>query len=150
MSSYREFVKIEMPKYLSHPHKDRLRLIAIEWKKKKSEAQGGFMSAAGLPDEEGGVISAAGFPDEEGGVISGAKLPKAIPKAKKVMKQKALGGFMKALTIEMPDGVKDSNKLSKTVAKKLVEKISEKHSREFAEELVRKLKDLLDCVKNYV
>ena len=151
MSTYREFVKEMMPKMMSHPPKERMKLIAVEWHKKKGgkaekkHTKGGQITGGQVT---GGMVVGAG---EEGGMITAGKLKKSLkselPHRGRTKKQKALGGFLSALGLTLPEEMKDSNNLSLANAKKLVMHIAQTHGEKFANSIVTKLKDMLDHVK---
>jgi hypothetical protein len=143
MVTYREFVKEMMPKMMSHPPKERMKKIAEEWKKHKG-TRGGMTT--------GGLVTAAGLDaKEEGGMMSAGSLKKKAPKKKLGVSSsthsKAIGGFLSALKVSLPEEMKDSNKLSVANAKKLVLHVAKTHGVEFAKDIVGKLKDILDSIK---
>ena len=152
--SYKEFVKLNMPLFKTHPAKDRLRLIAVEWKKKKLD--GGIITAAGL---EGGRVSAAGIfskRDFGGGFSDLASKKKAQnlllkeelgPSMKKHSKPKAIGGFLTSLKLEIPDDMKDSHSLTKKNSKKLLKHVEETLGKKLASQTIKSLKHVLDSVK---
>ena len=162
--SYKEFVKLNMPLFKTHPAKDRLRLIAVEWKKKKLDGgiitaaglEGGRVSAAGL---EGGRVSAAGIfskRDFGGGFSDLASKKKAQnlllkeelgPSMKKHSKPKAIGGFLTSLKLEIPDDMKDSHSLTKKNSKKLLKHVEETLGKKLASQTIKSLKHVLDSVK---
>ena len=163
-----------MPLFKTHPAKDRLRLIAVEWKKKKLDGgiitaaglEGGRVSAAGL---EGGRVSAAGL---EGGRVSAAGIfskrdfgggfsdlaskkkaqnlllkEELGPSMKKHSKPKAIGGFLTSLKLEIPDDMKDSHSLTKKNSKKLLKHVEETLGKKLASQTIKSLKHVLDSVK---
>jgi len=149
MSSYRDFVKEMMPKMMSHPPKERLKMIAGEWRKKKGVG-GGYISAAGL---DGGRMSAAGLPDKKKRQkidlsVASSNVPFKVggEGGKWQHQPKAVGGMLGFLKLGLPEGMKDSNKLSVAGAKKLADHIAVVKGKEFAHSVVSTLKKLLDSV----
>jgi len=59
---------------------------------------------------------------------------------------KAVGGMLGFLKLGLPEGMKDSNKLSVAGAKKLADHIAVVKGKEFAHSVVSTLKKLLDSV----
>jgi len=145
MSSYKEFVKEMMPKMLSHPPKERLKMIAVEWRKKKGgNLDGGIISAAGL---EAGQISAGRMSAAGLDGLSKKKRQKSEKSvASSKTHSKAVGGMLSSLKLTLPEGMKDSNKLSKEGAKRLIDHVAVKKGKEFASNVVMMLKHLLDTV----
>lgn len=143
MITYREYVKEMMPKMMSHPPKERMKMIAAAWKKHKM-AHGGMIT--------GGMVTAGKLDEPEGGMITAAGLHKKKAPKKKLEasssthSKKAVGGFLSALKLNLPEEMKDSDKLSAAGAKKLVVHIAKTHGLEFAKDIVSKLKSLLDSV----
>lgn len=147
MSTYREFVKEMMPKMMSHPPKERMKMIAVEWHKKKGgkaekkHIKGGQVTGGQVT---GGMVTGG----EEGGMTTGGKLKKSLKSGVRHHgRTKALGGFLSALGLSLPEEMKDSNNLSVANAKKLIIHVAKTHGAKFADSVVGKLKDMLDHVK---
>ena len=152
MSTYREFVKEMMPKMMSHPPKERMKMIAVEWHKKKGgkaekkhikggQVTGGMVTGGQVT---GGMVTGG----EEGGMMTAGKLKKSLKSGlPRRGRTKALGGFLSALGLSLPEEMKDSNNLSVANAKKLIIHVAKTHGAKFADSIVSKLKDMLDHVK---
>ena len=162
MSTYRDFVKEMMPKMMGHPPKERLKMIGAEWQKKKG-SKGGMMSAAGLDEVtrfageqsslDGGRVSAAGLPalekkkrqKSDSAVVSSKTRSNELRSPAKRAK-KAVGGMLEVLKLGLPEGMKDSNKLSGKNANKLEDHIAVAKGKEFAHRIVGNLKHFLDSI----
>jgi len=152
MSTYREFVKEMMPKMMSHPPKERMKMIAVEWHKTKGgkgakkHIKGGMVTGGQVTGGQvtGGLVTGG----EEGGMMTAGKLKKSLKSGVRHHgRTKALGGFLSALGLTLPEEMKDSNNLSVANAKKLVMHVAKTHGARFADSVVGKLKDMLDHVK---
>jgi len=119
--TYREFVKMSYPKVTHLPFKSRLAEIAKMWAEHK-KTHGGIITASGLT---GAGVTAAGLVK------------------KKDKRTKAIGGYLKSLKLELPEGVKDGNKVSNVKASKLRKHVEGVLGKKIAKDSVMLLKKIL-------